>query len=88
MKSLDRAHEHPKQLEEWVSSIEKLHQSRPTPTVHYSRPMPDIESLMQEWPPEVEDALRTLALPSAQLNCSLEEYVNIIMGQLIDRITD
>lgn len=53
VKCLDQAHENPKQLEEWISSIEKLHQSRPTPTVHYARPMPDIESLMQEWPQEV-----------------------------------
>ncbi|XP_022671970.1 intraflagellar transport protein 46 homolog [Varroa jacobsoni] len=82
VKCLDQAHENPKQLEEWISSIEKLHQSRPTPTVHYARPMPDIESLMQEWPQEVEDALRDLALPSAQLSCSLDEYVNIIMAIL------
>ncbi|XP_018495272.2 intraflagellar transport protein 46 homolog [Galendromus occidentalis] len=82
VKCLEDAHEHPKQIEEWVTSIEKLHQSRPTPTVHYSRPMPDVESLMQEWPPEVEEALKTLSLPSAKLNCSLEEYVNIIMAIL------
>lgn len=32
---------------------------------------------------KVEDALRDLALPSAQLSCSLDEYINIIMGKLI-----
>ena len=31
--------------------------------VHYSKNMPDIETLMQEWPSELEDTLKHLQLP-------------------------
>ncbi len=42
-----------KVVEKWVKDISDLHRSKPPPTVHYSKPMPDIDQLMQEWPPEV-----------------------------------
>lgn len=38
--------------------MEDLHRQRPPQEVTYSKNMPDIEALMQEWPPEVEQALR------------------------------
>ena len=40
--------------------------------------MPDIESLMQEWPSEFEEMLKHVNLPSAELDCDLGEYVDII----------
>ncbi|GFX25682.1 intraflagellar transport protein 46 homolog [Trichonephila clavipes] len=42
--------------------------------------MPDIEPLMQEWPPEFEEALNKFGIPSAELDCSLEEYVELLCG--------
>ena len=39
--------------------------------------MPDIEKLMQVWPPEFEEALRNLKVPPAELDVSLEEYAQI-----------
>lgn len=44
--------------------------------------MPDIESLMQEWPPEFEEMLKTTNLPSADLDCDLSEYIDIICCKL------
>lgn len=44
--------------------------------------MPDIESLMQEWPAEFEEMLKQVNLPSAELDCDLSEYVDIICGKL------
>ena len=35
----------------------------PRPTVSYAKNMPDIETLMQEWPPEVEEMLNAIKLP-------------------------
>lgn len=40
--------------------------------------MPDIETLMQEWPPEFEEMLKNINLPSADLDCELTEYIDII----------
>ena len=35
--------------------------------VHISNAMPDIESLMQQWPSEMEQQLHTIKLPDASL---------------------
>jgi hypothetical protein len=51
----------------WVSSIAELHRAKPPSVVHYAKRMPDLEGLMQEWPPEMEAALRAAALPSGDL---------------------
>jgi intraflagellar transport protein 46 len=42
--------------------------------------MPDIDFLMQEWPPEVEEMLRTnsSALPTAEFDCDITTYVDVI----------
>ena len=42
-----------------------LHRSKPPPTVHYTKPMPDVDRLMQEWPPEVEEMLKETGIPTA-----------------------
>ncbi|XP_023224326.1 intraflagellar transport protein 46 homolog [Centruroides sculpturatus] len=82
VKSLQDADKHPKEIDSWITSIGNLHRSKPPPTVHYARNMPDIDTLMQEWPPEFEELLKEVGLPSADLDCTLEEYVQIITGIL------
>lgn len=82
VKSLENADKRPKEIDSWITSIGNLHRSKPPPTVHYSRNMPDIEGLMQEWHPEFEECLNQVGLPSADLDCSLEEYVELICGFL------
>ena len=51
----------------WIQSISDIHKSKPAPNVTYSRRMPDIEDLMQEWPPEMETFLRNMKMPSGEL---------------------
>ena len=58
LKSLEHAEKNPKDILKWVASIAELRRSAPPPSVRYSRPMPDIEALMQEWPAEFEQQLR------------------------------
>lgn len=82
VKSLQDADKNPKEIDSWIISIGNLHRSKPPPTVHYARNMPDIDPLMQEWPHEFEELLKEIALPSADLDCTLEEYVQIITGIL------
>ncbi|KHN74181.1 Intraflagellar transport protein 46 -like protein [Toxocara canis] len=82
VKKLDRADKNDREIEQWITNIKELHRSKPPDTVHYSKPMPDIELLMQEWPPEVEEMLKTERLPSGSLDVSLEEYVDICLSLL------
>lgn len=78
VKRLTDPDKNPKEIDSWIASVQELHRARPPPTVHYSRNMPDIESLMQEWPPEYEELLKEVRLPSADLDCSLEEYATLV----------
>ena len=67
------------------------------------RNMPDVEDLMQEWPPQFEDALKEvsayqhndcvfmlsclqLGLPTADLDCDLTQYTDIICGMCVHLI--
>lgn len=43
--------------------------------------MPEVSTLMAEWPAKFEDAIRNLSLPGSQLDCSLKEYIDIICGK-------
>ncbi|KAM6115631.1 intraflagellar transport protein 46 homolog [Phoenicopterus ruber ruber] len=82
VKSLENAEKNPKAIESWIESISELHRCKPPATVHYTRPMPDIETLMQEWSPEFEELLGKVGLPTAEMNCDLAEYIDMICAIL------
>ncbi|KAM6238162.1 intraflagellar transport protein 46 homolog isoform 2-T2 [Porphyrio hochstetteri] len=82
VKSLENAEKNPKAIESWIESISELHRCKPPTTVHYSRPMPDIETLMQEWSPEFEELLGKVGLPTAEMSCDLAEYVDMVCAIL------
>ncbi|VBB34636.1 unnamed protein product [Acanthocheilonema viteae] len=82
VKKLERADENIEEIEHWISSIKEIHRTKPADIVMYGKPMPNIEYLMQEWPIEVENLLKIEQLPSAELDVSLEEYVDICLALL------
>uniref|UniRef100_A0A673Y1Q0 Intraflagellar transport protein 46 homolog n=1 Tax=Salmo trutta TaxID=8032 RepID=A0A673Y1Q0_SALTR len=82
VKSVENPEKNPKAIENWIESISELHRSKPPATVHYTRSMPDIDTLMQEWPPEFEELLGKVSLPTADINCDLTEYIEVICGIL------
>ena len=59
------------------NSINTLHRNKPAPSVHYTKPMPDIEALMQIWPAQFEELLETARLPDAELDANLADLVRI-----------
>lgn len=71
-----------KSLDNWIASITELHREKPPQKIQYSTPMPDVELLMQEWPPEVEALLRSVGLPSAELDVQLKHFVSIVCAVL------
>lgn len=58
VKSISNRDITPKTIDNWCQSIADIHRTRPPPTVHYTRNMPNIDTLMQEWPPEFEELLK------------------------------
>ncbi|KAE8592366.1 hypothetical protein XENTR_v10018739 [Xenopus tropicalis] len=82
VKSLENAERNSKAIDAWIESISELHRSKPPATVHYTRPMPDIDTLMQEWPSEFEELLGKVSLPTADIDCDLSSYIDMICGIL------
>eukprot|EP01137_Pigoraptor_chileana_P032399 Opistho-2@21702 len=82
VRSLEHAEKNPKQIDGWIKSIAELHRQKPAATVNYSKRMPDVDQLMQEWPPEFEDMLKSLSLPTADLNVDIKQYVELVCSIL------
>ena len=51
--------------------------------IHSNRNMPNIDDLMQEWPENFEELLKEVGLPTADLDCDLATYVDMICGKLV-----
>jgi len=71
-------------IDSWIQNIRLLHETTASAskslTLLHSHRLPDVEQLMQEWSEDFENALNVHSIPTADLDCSLEEYVNIICG--------
>ena len=63
MHAIESAEKNPKQIVQWVNSVGDIQKNKQPPSVSYSKHMPDIDSLMQVWPAEVEEILSDLAIP-------------------------
>ena len=50
--------------------------------MHYKKNMPDIDTLMDVWPEEMEALLDGLSLPPPELDISLSEYVRVLCAIL------
>nr|SVE90203.1 EOG090X0FP3 [Daphnia sinensis] len=66
-----------KAIEKWIKDINELHRSKPLPTVNYNKPLPDIDALLQEWNPDVEDILSEDKILPSNLNCDLSFYIDV-----------
>ncbi|KAL3902191.1 MAG: hypothetical protein SGCHY_000042 [Lobulomycetales sp.] len=73
-----------KALNQWVQNVYDLHVHKPPDRVEYSKRMPDIEKLMQEWPPSIDVALSTnsIKLPGADIDLELPDYVKVVCNIL------
>ena len=69
----------PKEIDNWIENIRKLHQETNGPFPIQTQRLPDIENLMQEWDPEFEEVLESnIQLPPPELDCDLGQYVTIL----------
>jgi len=82
VRSVEHAEKDPKAITGWINSINDLHRHKPAPSVRYSKPMPDIEALMQIWPAPIEELLDVNPLPDADINLDLAAYVRTVCAML------
>uniref|UniRef100_A0A8D8TBA3 Intraflagellar transport protein 46 homolog n=1 Tax=Cacopsylla melanoneura TaxID=428564 RepID=A0A8D8TBA3_9HEMI len=84
IKKVEDADKNKKAIDRWIKDIGELHKNKPPPTVHYSRGMPDIDNLMQEWSSDdVEQTLAEVGLPPEDIDCDLSTYIDI-MATILD----
>jgi len=55
-----------------------LHKTRPPPTVNYTKNMPDFDTLMSEWNPEMEAALKQIPFPGPEIDMHVSDYARLI----------
>ncbi|CAM9509843.1 unnamed protein product [Pylaiella littoralis] len=78
VRSIENAHKNPAEIDKWIQSINDLHRTKPPPQVNYKKNMPDIELLMEAWPPEVEEILGNVNFLTPELDISLEDYARMM----------
>lgn len=68
----------PKDIDKWIQEIQSLHASRIHDNLmQQQQTQINIDNLMTEWEDDIEKKLE-VCYPSANLNCSLSDYVKII----------
>lgn len=74
-----------REIDTWIENIRHLHERTARPdsvSLMHNHQRMDIDELMQEWAEEVENALNVHSIPPADLDCSLEEYINMLCAIL------
>lgn len=82
IEAIENADKKPKEIGRWVNSVSDLHKTRPPPTVNYSKQMPEIESLMQEWPAEFEQALKDIPFPGSEIDMHPGDYSRLVCSMV------
>lgn len=81
--SIEHAERNKHSLTEWVKQAAAMAATRPPETVAYSKPMPDLEDLMEQWPPEMEAALESAQLTRKTLdNVDIKSLVRVYCALL------
>ncbi|XP_029173793.1 intraflagellar transport protein 46 homolog [Nylanderia fulva] len=82
VKRIEDAERNVKSIDKWIDDMNQLHRSKHLPAVHLNRAMPDIDNLMQQWPPQVEDKLNELQLDLSKLDCDLPHLIDVVCNLL------
>ncbi|XP_030763944.1 intraflagellar transport protein 46 homolog [Sitophilus oryzae] len=78
VKKIDNIEKNTKVIDKWIKDISHLHKSKSSPIVHYSQPMPDLDTLMEQWPEHMEQKLKTDGFPKPSEDQSVSEYADIV----------
>ena len=78
VESIEHADKKPKEINRWINNVQDLIKTRPPPTVNYSKNMPDYDTLMQEWNPEMEAAFKQIDFPGPEIDMDVSDYARLI----------
>lgn len=67
-----------KDIDRWITEIQSLKANQSAQNVNALKSMINIDNLMSEWPEEVEKLLDAFGFPSANLDCSLVKYIEVV----------
>lgn len=76
--SIENADKKPKEIGRWITAVQDLHRTRPPPTVNYSKAMPEFDTLMEEWPQEMEQVLQEIEFPTPEIDMHVSDYARLI----------
>jgi intraflagellar transport protein 46 len=82
VKAVDNAEKNPMKIQNWIDQIANLHKEKMSSDVFYTKPMPNVESLMQIWPEAIESILKDIPFPGENLNMSLDNYSKLVCNML------
>jgi intraflagellar transport protein 46 len=57
-----------------------LHKTRPAPTVNYTKNMPDFDTMMEEWKPEMEAAFKQFEFPGPEIDMNTADYAKLCVS--------
>jgi intraflagellar transport protein 46 len=82
VRSIENAEKNPKDVQNWIKNVNELHKNRPPATIQYSKVMPDIDKLMEEWPPAIENLLKDIPFPGPDIDMSPDDYAKAVLAML------
>ncbi|EAR96866.2 intraflagellar transport complex B protein 46 carboxy-terminal protein (macronuclear) [Tetrahymena thermophila SB210] len=75
--AIQNAEKNPKQIQMWINNVAEIRKTKQPHSVSYTKPMPEIDELMQEWPQEIEEILQHLKIPSEELDFNLSDFCKL-----------
>ena len=82
VESIENADKKPKEVNRWIQSIADLHKTKPAPTVNYTKQMPEFDTLMEEWSPQMEQALHQIPFPGPDIDMHIADYSRLICAMM------
>ena len=77
VRGIENAAANPQRIQAWMNNVEVIHKSNPLPTVTYSKPMPNLATLLKVWPSDFEAALANLELPTGDINLDVSQFAKL-----------
>ena len=82
VKRVEEAEKNGKAIEKWIEDMSELHSRKHPLTVQLTKPFPDIDTLLQQWPPEVEEKLNDSQIDFSKLDCDTPSLVDLVCNFL------
>lgn len=83
VKRVEDAEKNGKAIDKWIEDMSLLHSRKHPLTINLTKKYPDIDTLLQQWPSEVEEKLNETSIDISKLDCDIPTLVDLICN-LID----